>query len=173
MEHNIWAFIRVVVKQTIASESQSLIFKQSLQIRRTQCVEGVGWGSSKALMWGEGLSEGLKGLLPWTPAGGRSWSCSFVTIKKSRIWMIKDIRKGGKTKQGEKSWDLTTWGGYREKRRWRKARLRRAAEIMWLDSVSLSACLLVCMHLECVPPRWQSFLILLPCNCANCDKGGI
>lgn len=31
----------------------------------------------------EGVGE-LEGLLPWTPAGASSWSCSFVIIEKKK-----------------------------------------------------------------------------------------
>ena len=52
-----------------------------------------------------------EGLLPWTPAGASSWSCSFVIIKKAKEGFecerTRTSEKRQRQKRGEKSWDLT------------------------------------------------------------------
>lgn len=52
-----------------------------------------------------------EGLLPWTPAGASSRSCSFVIIKKAKEGFecerTRTSEKRERQKRGEKSWDLT------------------------------------------------------------------
>lgn len=83
--------------------------------------------------------------------------------------MWKDVRKEGETKRGEKSWDLTAWGGYRGKKRRRRRDMKGSRDNLIWQCGSV----LVCVHAECATSRWQSLHIVhRPC-CAERDREGM
>lgn len=89
-------------------------------------------------MRGERLGE-LEGLLPWTPAGASSWSCSFVIIKKKREKKAKEgfecertqtSEKRERQKKGRKVLGFDCVRRIQRKEERKKGGIRRATEIM-------------------------------------------
>lgn len=115
-------------------------------------------------MRAEGVG-GLEGLLPWTPAGGSPWSCSFViTKKKLRSDLnVKGCQKRGRDKKGRKVLGFNCVRRI-QRGRWRDMKGSRD-NVIWQ-----CAPVLACVYAECVPVRWQSLHLVHRPGCAEYER---
>lgn len=110
----------------------------------------------------EGVGE-LEGLLPWTPAGASSWSCSFVIIEKKKKKKklrsdlnVKGDQKRGRDKKGRKVLGFNCVRRIQRKEERKKRRDTKGSRdnVIW----------------QCVPPRWQSLHLVHRSRCAECKR---